>query len=72
MKTMTLSLSNEEAAVLAKLAATHELSHAQLLRQALSLYQKVHLKAKAGHTMAFVDAEGNVVKQIIPGLGVLE
>lgn len=68
MGTLTLNLSDQEASVLHKLATKKDLSQSALMRQALRLYQHVDMKGEQGHTMAFVDANGHVVKQCILGL----
>lgn len=68
MSTLTLNLSDSEASVLHRLATEQELSQSQLMRQALRLYQHVHLKTKEGQRMAFVDQDGNVVQQVIIGM----
>lgn len=72
MTAITLNLSERETEVLYALSNEQELNHTQLMRQALRLYQHIHEKRKKGQEMAFVDADGNVVKQVIVGLGEIE
>jgi hypothetical protein len=69
MSSITLSLSDKEAAVLHGLSGEQDLSQQQVLRQALRLYQHVNTRIKQGEKMAFVDRDGNVVQQAIIGLG---
>lgn len=68
MTSLTLVFSEAESRVVEELAAFHELSKTQLMRQALRLYQSVHLKQQQGQQMAFIDKAGNVVHQAIIGM----
>ena len=59
----------QEQAVLAEMAKEQDLSEQGLLRQALRLYQAVHLEGKRGHRMAFVDEQGKLVPPRFAGGG---
>ncbi len=65
-------LSTLEASVLHQLATAQDLSQEGLMRHALRVYQQIHMKAKVGQRMAFVDVDGNVVKEEVFGLGEVE
>lgn len=51
--TMTLNLSHSEMAVIESLASEMDVSKTLVIRQALRLYQLVHVRAKAGETLHF-------------------
>ncbi len=67
MSTMTLNLDDKHTAVLEELAARHEMSKSQVLRQALRLYQLVDNRIKAGEELAFT-CNGEIVHTYIVGL----
>lgn len=69
-QTMTLNLSAREMAVVDELAASHELSKTAVIRQALRLYQLVHIRVMAGETMSFSGDQQRIVEFIGPGFGV--
>lgn len=52
-ETMTLNLSNREMRALEALAEHHCMSKTGVMRQALRLYQLVHIRMKDGETMMF-------------------
>lgn len=66
--TFTISLDTAHHAVLEALAAEQGLSKSALLRQALRLYQQVHSRAKQGQSLAFRNADGSYVPQVVVGL----
>lgn len=68
-KTMTLNLTAREMAVVEELAASHELSKTQLIRQAIRLYQLVHHRIGQGETMSFSGDKERVALFIGPGFG---
>jgi predicted transcriptional regulator len=71
-KSITLALSIKESDVLDDLAARKDLSKSALMRQALRLYQMIDDRLSKGHTMAFVDSDGQLIKTEIFGLGPLD
>lgn len=66
---MNLILSELEEKVLTELAERNGTSKTGILRSALRLYQLIDARIHAGETMAFVDANGQVIKQEILGCG---
>lgn len=68
-ETMTLNLSPREMAVLEELAAAHDMSKTAVVRQALRLYQLVHVRLKAGETLSFSGDDKRIVEFIGPGFG---
>ena len=69
--TMTLNMDERHMEALEALAAEQDMSKTALMRQALRLYQAVHLRAKAGEQLAFIK-DGKVVLQIVIGLPALD
>jgi predicted transcriptional regulator len=65
MSTLTLELDDRHTTALEALAAEQDMSKAQVLRQALRLYQMVHERAKDGQDMAFTK-DGRLVPMLIP------
>lgn len=65
---MQLNLDERHEAVLTSLAAEQELSKTALMRQALRLYQMVYERQKAGQSMAWRNADGSYVQQVVVGL----
>ena len=61
----------DEQRALQELAQEQGLSEFAVLRQALRLYQRVHIELKRGHRMEFIDAEGKVGRDGVAGLGTL-
>ena len=53
MSTMTLNLSERENAALEEICAEQDMSKTAVLRQALRLYQMVHVRQKQGQQLAF-------------------
>lgn len=72
MTTLSLNLNQKETAALEELCARQDLNKTQLLRQAFRLYQHVQIRASKGERLAFVDSKGNVVRQEIIGIGIVE
>jgi len=56
-KTMTLNLSDSEMSVLEKLSSERGVSKTAILRQALRLFQSVHLRTSRGEKLFFEDSE---------------
>lgn len=54
-KTMTLNLTDAEMAVLEDLSEKKDLSKTAVLRQALRLYQMVHVRVERGEKLFFED-----------------
>jgi len=67
MSTLTLNLDARHDEVLTSLAAEQELSKTALLRQALRLYQTVHLELKRGRQLAFQNPDGSFVSMVMLG-----
>ena len=67
--TMTLNLSEREMATVDALAAHHELSKTAVIRQALRLYQMIHVRIMAGETMTFSGDKERVALFVGPGWG---
>jgi predicted transcriptional regulator len=67
MSTLTLNLPQREADVLEELAAEQAMSKTAVMRQALRLYQMVHVRAKEGEQLAFTK-EGKLVPVVVIGL----
>jgi hypothetical protein len=51
--TMTLNFPEREMRALEALAEHHEMSKTAVMRQALRLYQLIHIRLQAGETMSF-------------------
>jgi hypothetical protein len=68
MSNVNVAFSEREAKVLDELCEAQDLSKTALLRQALRLYQMIHIKRASGLEMAFVDASGNAVRTEIISL----
>ena len=71
MSTMTLTLDARHMDALDALATEQGMSKAQVMRQALRLYQMVHHRAKTGEQMAFI-RDGKVVPMLVPSMLPLE
>ena len=71
MSTMTLNLDARHMGALEVLAAEQDMSKTQVMRQALRLYQVVHLRAKAGEQLAFTK-DGKVVPMLVLSMLPLE
>ena len=67
--TMTLNLPQREMDVLEQLAAHHDMTKTQVMRQALRLYQKVHVRLQAGERMFFSGDEKRAMEFVGIGLG---
>jgi predicted transcriptional regulator len=67
MSTLTLNLPPREADVLEELAAEQNMSKTAVMRQALRLYQMVHVRAKKGEQLAFTK-DGKLVPVVVVGL----
>ncbi len=65
MKTMTLNLPEAEMAALDELAGEKDMSKTAVLRQALRLYQLVHIRTRDGWEIDFVDAQGRSHRQVM-------
>lgn len=72
MPTLPLNLDERHYEVLTALAKSQDLSKTAVLRQALRLYQLVHDRAAQGQTLAFRNADGTYVQQLIIGLPALD
>jgi hypothetical protein len=68
MSAVNVAFSERESEVLDELCAFNEMSKTALLRQALRMYQMIHIKRASGLQLAFVYASGNVIKTEIVGL----
>lgn len=66
--TMTLNLPAREMEVLTQLAKEQDLTKTQLMRQALKLYQLVHVRLKAGERLIFSGDEQRTAEFIGIGL----
>lgn len=51
--TMTLNLPQREMDALERISDHHQMSKTAVMRQALRLYQLIHLRLQAGETMSF-------------------
>jgi predicted transcriptional regulator len=71
MSTMALTLDARHMDALEALAAEQGMSKTQVMRQALRLYQMVHLRAKAGEQLAFTK-DGKVVPILVLSMLPLE
>lgn len=67
MKSLTIELDDRHSAALEALSLEQRMDNAAVLRQALRLYQAVHLRAKAGEELAFIKA-GSVVPVTVPSM----
>ena len=67
MTTFSLNLSERESLALEQLSEETELNKTAVLRQALRLYQTVHLRAKDGEQLAFTK-NGVLVPVVAIGL----
>lgn len=63
--TATITMDDRHNAALAKLCAEQDMDQAQVLRQALRVYQRVQDHAKKGERMVFVDAAGVIVPELL-------
>ena len=66
--TLTLNLDGRFAAALDEMSETSRMSKTAIIRQAIRLYQTVHLRALNGEQLAFTK-DGVVVPIIVIGLG---
>ena len=66
--TMTLNLTAREMEVLTALAEEQDLSKTQLMRQALRLYQFIHVRLKSGERMFFSGDEKRAIEFVGIGL----
>lgn len=66
--TMTLNLPVREMEVLTQLAEEQDLTKTQLMRQALRLYQLVHVRLRAGERLIFSGDEPRTAEFIGIGL----
>lgn len=71
MPSVTLVLDDRHHDVLQALATEQDMSKTAVLRQALRLYQTVHLRLKEGEQMAFT-RNGVVVPQVVVGMSFFE
>ena len=71
MSTMARTLDARHMDALEALAAEQGMSKTQVMRQALRLYQMVHLRAKAGEQLAFTK-DGKVVPILVLSMLPLE
>lgn len=67
--TMTLNMPEREMRALEQLAAHHEMSKTAVMRQALRLYQLVHVRLQNGETFCFSGDEGRPAMIAAVGLG---
>lgn len=65
--TMTLNLSEREAAVLEELATDADMTKTAVMRQALRIYQFIRSRHKAGETMHFSGDKERLVLFVGPG-----
>ena len=68
MTTRAFSLPTTHVAALVYDADRAGMTPDQALKQAITLYQTVQIKARSGLTMAFVDDRGNVIRDMPAGL----
>jgi hypothetical protein len=61
----TIILDAKHDIALRELAKAQDMSMTAVVKQALRVYQTVYLRALEGQTMAFVDKDGNVIRQIL-------
>ena len=66
--TRAFSLPTTHVAALVYEADRSGMTPDQALKQAITLYQTVQIKARSGLTMAFVDDRGNVIRDMPAGL----
>jgi hypothetical protein len=64
---LAVEWSSKEEQVIRQLAEDTDLSSAQVLRQALRLYQMYHYQVKEGLTMAWKNDQGQIVPEHSPG-----
>jgi hypothetical protein len=67
--TMTLNLRRREMDVVEQLAVEMDVSKTVVVRQALKLYQQVHLRLKAGETLHFSGDQERIALFVAPGFG---
>jgi hypothetical protein len=70
-RTMTLNLSGQEMAVLEKLAREEGVTKTALMRQALRLYQSMHVRVKRGEKL-FSEGRTNKEKSELVFIGLPE
>jgi len=70
-RTMTLNLSGQEMAVLEKLAREEGITKTALMRQALRLYQSMHVRVKRGEKL-FSEGRANKEKSELVFIGLPE
>lgn len=67
--TMTLNMPEREMRALEALAGHHQMSKTAVVRQALRVYQMIHLRLQAGETMSFSGDAGRAAQFLGVGLG---
>jgi hypothetical protein len=67
--TMTLNFPQREMDALEKLAEHHQMSKTAVMRQALRLYQLIHVRLQAGETLSFSGDKDRVMMIASVGLG---
>lgn len=67
--TMTLNMPEREMRALEALAEHHQMSKTAVMRQALRLYQLIHIRLQAGETMSFSGDKDRLIMIASVGLG---
>lgn len=68
-ETMTLNISAREMLVLDELANHHGMSKTGVMRQALRIYQLIHIRLLAGETLHFSGDQSRLILFAAVGLG---
>ena len=67
--TMTLNMPEREMLALERLAEHHQMSKTAVMRQALRLYQLIHIRLQAGETFSFSGDKDRAMMISAVGLG---
>ena len=67
--TMTLNMPEREMLALEQLAEHHQMSKTAVMRQALRLYQLIHIRLQAGETFSFSGDKDRATMISAVGLG---
>lgn len=67
--TMTVNMPEREMLALERIADHHQMSKTAVMRQALRLYQLIHIRLQAGETMSFSGDADRITMIAAVGLG---
>lgn len=67
--TMTLNMPEREMLALERIAEHHQMSKTAVMRQALRMYQLIHIRLQSGETMSFSGDKDRLIIISAVGLG---